>query len=100
MQSIKFRVGVIATVKELKLRFRKVLGMYMEKKAQRDFEQMEMLINNFDQGDDYQVWSDKNKPKVLEAVIEDSDDELEQSITQQSVYMPKMGDKVLDFISK
>jgi hypothetical protein len=39
---------VLATVKELKSRFRKVLGMYMVKKADRDFAQMELLINNFD----------------------------------------------------
>jgi hypothetical protein len=37
---------------------------------------------------------------VLEAVMEESDDELEQSVISQAVPIPKIGDRVLDYIAQ
>ena len=45
--------AVLGTVTELKLRFRKVLYLYQSWKEEKRFGEMQDLIMNFDQGEDY-----------------------------------------------
>ena len=58
-QAIQMKLVVLGTVRELKTRFRKVLYMYQSWKEDKKFQEMQDLIMNFDQGEDY-----KPKPKL------------------------------------
>ena len=58
-QALQMRHAVLNTVAELKARFKKVLYMYQSWKEERRFAEMQDLIMNFDQGENY-----KAKPKL------------------------------------
>ena len=53
------RHAVLDTVEELKIRFKKVLYLYQGWKEEKRFKEMQDLIMNFDQGEDYKL-----KPKL------------------------------------
>ncbi len=76
------RSAVLQSVKKIKLGFRKVLSNYMDWKAKKDIKQMQRLIENFDQGDEYKKWQQinaKKNPKLEQIVEEDSDQDFENS---------------------
>ena len=49
-QSLVFRLHFLTVTEHLKDRFRIILGRFLSRRAQREFEQMEQLIKNFDLG--------------------------------------------------
>ena len=49
-QSLTFRLHFLTATEHLKDKFRIILGRFLSRRAQREFEQMEELIKNFDLG--------------------------------------------------